>query len=118
MKSGVFILPIEHRDAGNAFAENTGWGSEVYSVPLSPAGEEPAAHYGCRVDVTEGFLELMSNPPAEAAPLLAVLIADFRETSDAAGHFSDVLAANRLTVWGGETNLEASVVSGQAEGEA
>ena len=42
------------------------------------------------------FLDLIANPPPEAAPLLAVLIADFRETSDAAGHFADVVEANGL----------------------
>lgn len=57
---------------------------------------QTVTHWGCRVDVTEGFLELMADPPPEAAPLIAVLIADFRETSDAAGHFADVVVANGL----------------------
>ena len=95
MTSAVLIVPAAAKAAANAFGESMGWGADNYTVALSSDGQT-VTHWGCRVDVTQGFLDLMADPPPEAAPLLAVLIADFRETSDAAGHFADVVDANGL----------------------
>lgn len=92
MHSAVFIIPAAYRDAGNALGEAMGWGPGNYSVALSPTGQEPATHYGCRADVGPSFIALMGNPPPEAAPVLAVLHADLRDTDDAYGHWSGVLA--------------------------
>lgn len=93
MTSAVLILPAAYLDAGNALGEAMGWGAGNYSVALSANGEEPATHYGCRAEVGPGFLALMEAPPEEALPVLAVLVADLRETDNGYGHWSDVLAA-------------------------
>lgn len=99
MQSGVFVLPAALRSAGNAFAISTGWGPNVYSVPLSPTGEEPATHYGCRADLSPAFFEMLADPPAEAAPLLAALVLDHRDAGgDPFGHWSEVIAAQGLQV--------------------
>lgn len=98
MHSAVFIIPAAYRDAGNALGEAMGWGPGNYSVALSPTGAEPATHYGCRADVTDGFLAMLADPPPEAAPVLAVLHVNIADTDDAYGHWSDVLATQNLMI--------------------
>lgn len=100
MTSAVLIVPAADRDAANAFGESMGWGPNNYSVPLTSDGTT-VSHYGCRADVTQGFLDLMANPPPEAAPVLSVLIADFRE-GDGYSHFMEVIQTHNLTLHEGE----------------
>ena len=96
MTSAVLILPAAYRTAGNAFGVAQGWGEGNFSVPLSASGLPPATHWGCRADVSGGFLELMADPPAEAIPLLAVMVASFDDAMMPFDHWSAVLADNGL----------------------
>lgn len=96
MTSAVLILPAAYRDAGNSFGVAQGWGEGNFSVPLSASGAEPATHWGCRADVTEGFLAMMADPPAEAMPLLAVMVASFDDNAAPLDHWMATLAANGL----------------------
>jgi hypothetical protein len=98
LKSGVFIIPAEHQDDGNAFAENTGWGHMVYSVPLSPTGEEPATHSGCRADLYPAFLAMLDDPPEDALPILAVVHMDISDTLTGFDHWTAVLDGLGLVV--------------------
>lgn len=102
MQSAVMIVPDAHKAAADAFGESMGWGPGNYSVPLSPTGALPATHWGCRANVSEGFLELLADPPAEAAPILAVVTMDIRSTDDARGHFLEVAAGIGLRMVEGE----------------
>lgn len=97
MTSAVLILPAAYRDAGNAFGVAQGWGEDNFSVPLSADGAEPATHYGCRADVTQGFLDMMADPPAEAVPLLAVMVSSFADGVQPYDHWIATLAENGLT---------------------
>lgn len=96
MTSAVLILPDAYRGAGNAFGVAQGWGEGNFSVPLSASGLPPATHWGCRADVLGGFLELMANPPDEAAPLLAAMVYSFDDTRMPFDHWTEVLAVNGL----------------------
>lgn len=98
MTSAVLIVPDADRDAANAFGESMGWGPNNYSVALSADGAEPATHWGCRADVGQAFLDLMANPPAEAAPILLTLIADFNDGLHPFEHWVSVLEDNNLQV--------------------
>ena len=97
MTSAVLILPAAYRDAGNAFGVAQGWGEDNFSVPLSADGLEPATHYGCRADVTEGFLAMMADPLPEAVPLLAVMVSSFADNAQPYDHWIATLAENGLT---------------------
>lgn len=94
MTSAVFIIPTAERDAANAFAASEGWGEDCFSVALTDGNG--VSHYGCRPDVTPGFLAKLAAPPPEAVPILEVLIADLRETDATHQHWLDVLAAQGL----------------------
>lgn len=96
MTSAVLILPAAYRDAGNNFGVAQGWGEDNFSVPLSATGLEPATHYGCRADVTDGFLAMMADPPAEAVPLLAVMVSSFADNVQPYDHWVTTLEANNL----------------------
>ena len=96
MTSAVLILPAAYRDAGNAFGVAQGWGEDNFSVPLSATGLEPATHYGCRAEVTEGFLAMMADPPADAVPLLADMVSSFDDNAAPFDHWTSVLAENNL----------------------
>jgi hypothetical protein len=99
LTSAVFILPAAMRDAGNTLAENMGWGSNCYSVPLSPTGSAPATHWGARADVPQSFFDLLADPPAEAAPVLAELFLDTMENcDDRRGHMDSAAAKQGLQV--------------------
>ena len=96
MTSAVLILPAAYRDAGNAFGVAQGWGEDNFSVPLSATGLEPATHYGCRADVTEGFLAMMADPPVEALPLLSVMVSSFEDNVQPYDHWVATLELNGL----------------------
>lgn len=99
--SAVLILPEAYRQAGNDLSAEMGWqpvGAEpgTYSVPLCTDGV--LTHWGCRADVTQGFIDMVENPTPETQPLIDVLIYDWRVTGDPYQHFVDVITANNLTV--------------------
>lgn len=96
MTNAVMILPAAYLDAGNAFGVAQGWGEGNFSVPLSASGIAPATHWGCCAEVGPGFLAMMASPPAEAAPLVAVMVSSFDDARMPFDHWSDVLAANGL----------------------
>lgn len=96
MTSAVLILPAAYRDAGNAFGVAQGWGDGNFSVPLSASGTTPVTHWGCRADVTEGFLTMMADPPPEAVPLLAVMVSSFADGVQPYDHWIATLAENGL----------------------
>jgi len=99
--SAVLILPEAYRTAGNDLSASMGWqpvGADpgTYSVPLMTG--DVLTHWGCRADVTQGFIDMVENPTPETQPLIDVLIYDFRVTGDPYTHFMDILAENGLTV--------------------
>ena len=99
--SAVLIMPAAYRTAGNTLSAEMGWqpvGADpgTYSIPLMTG--DTLTHWGCRADVTAGFIDMVENPPENAADLVAVLVYDWRVTGDPHGHFMDVIAANNLTV--------------------
>ena len=96
MTNAVMILPAAYLDAGNAFGVAQGWGEGNFSVPLSAYGSAPVTHWGCCAEVGPGFLAMMADPPAEAAPLLAVMVSSFDDAQMPFDHWSAVLAANGL----------------------
>ncbi len=98
MFSAVLILPAAYREAGNAFGVSQGWGEGNFSVSLSADGSQPATHWGCRPDVSQGFLDLMADPPAEAVPFLAALVSSFSGTLAPYDHWTQTLAENGLSV--------------------
>jgi hypothetical protein len=98
MTSAVMIIADAYRAAGNAFGEAMGWGPGVYSVPLSPTGDEPATHWGLRADAGDALLAVLADPPPEAAALAPHVTYDLRETDDPFGHWQDVLAGLGLAV--------------------
>ena len=99
--SAVLILPAAYRTAGNDLSAEMGWQPVgpvpgTYSIPLLTG--DTLTHWGCRADVTQGFIALVENPPENAAALVAVLVYDWRVTGDPHGHFLDVITANGLVV--------------------
>ena len=99
--SAVLILPAAYRTAGNNLSAEMGWqpvdaDPGTYSIPLMTG--DTLTHWGCRADVTQGFIAMVENPTPETQPLVDVLIWDFRVTGDPYGHFVDVIAAQGLTV--------------------
>lgn len=96
--SAVLIMPVEHRDAINLLGQAMGWGPENYSVPLSPDGNEPITHCGCRSMADVVFPALMQAPPPEAveagaSELLTLLHVDLRADDDRSNHFEEAAAA-------------------------
>ena len=99
--SAVLILPAAYRQAGNDLSAEMGWqpvGADpgTYSIPLLTG--DTLTHWGCRADVTQGFIDMVENPPEDAAALVAVLVYDWRVTGDPHTHFLDVITANGLVV--------------------
>ena len=97
--SAVLILPAAYRDAGNTLSAEMGWqpvGADpgTYSIPLMTG--DTLTHWGCRADVTQGFIDMVENPTPEVQPLVDVLIYDWRVTGDPHTHFVDVITANGL----------------------
>ena len=97
MTTRVFIIPAEHKDAGNTMSEHMGWGEPVYVQPLSATGQEPITHWGFPAVISPEFLELWGNPPPEAVDLVAATYTDTREGDGTTGHWYDVLAELGLT---------------------
>lgn len=98
MQSAVMIVPAAGLAAANAFGASMAWGNSNFTVALSASGALPATHWGCRADVSDGFLALLQDPPPEAAPVLAVVKIDIRVTDDPAGHFREVSAGLGLAI--------------------
>lgn len=98
MTSAVLIVPASTLAAANALGELMGWGPRNYTVPLGPSPQGPITHWGCRAEVQPGYFDLLADPPPEAMPVLAVLIADYRETDDPNQHAMDVLAELGLCI--------------------
>ena len=96
MTSAVLILPDAYRDAGNAFGVDQGWGENNFYVALSGDGSEPATHWGCRGDVTQGFVDMVTNPAPEHAGLAFVLLADFNDALSPYDHWTQTIADNGL----------------------
>ena len=99
--SAVLILPAAYRTAGNTLSAEMGWqpvGADpgTYSIPLMTG--DTLTHWGCRADVTAGFIDMVENPAPEVQPLVAVLVYDWRVTGDPHTHFLDVIAGQGLTV--------------------
>jgi len=99
--SAVLILPAAYRQAGNNLSAEMGWqpvGADpgTYSIPLMTG--DTLTHWGCRADVTAGFIDMVENPSPEVQPLVDVLIYDWRVTGDPHTHFLDVITANGLVV--------------------
>ena len=95
--SAVLILPAAYREAGNTLSAEMGWqpvdaDPGTYSIPLMTG--DTLTHWGCRADVTAGFIDMVENPSPETQPL----VYDWRVTGDPHGHFVDVIAAQGLTV--------------------
>lgn len=95
MTSAVLIIPADHLKAANAFGAESGWGDGCFSVALSPTGNAPATHYGCRADVSQSFVAMVAKPPPELEWLAAVLDADFSELPGGE-HWPAVLADRGL----------------------
>lgn len=100
MTSAVIIAPVTFKEAATQFAISQGWQSEgavpgTFSVELQTNGV--TTHWGCRADVTQGFIDLMAEPPSEALPLLENLIIDLSDTVYGREHFEQVLQANNLS---------------------
>lgn len=102
--SAVLILPAAYRTAGNDLSASMGWqpvdaDPGTYSIPLCAiAAPTVVTHWGCRADVTQGFVDMVESPTPETQPLIDVLIYDWRVTGDPHGHFVDVIAENELTL--------------------
>jgi hypothetical protein len=94
--SAVLIVPAADRDMANAFGESMGWGPNNYSVALTSDGTT-ISHYGCRADVSQGFIDMVANPPPEAQPIVDVLIYDFRE-GNGYSHFHEIIGGLNLTL--------------------
>ena len=99
--SAVLILPAAYRTAGNTLSAEMGWqpvdaDPGTYSIPLMSG--DTLTHWGCRADVTQGFIDMVENPTPEVQPLVDVLIYDWRVTGDPHTHFLDVITANGLVV--------------------
>lgn len=97
MTTRVFIIPAAYKDAGNAMAQQMGWGAPVFVKPLSADGQEPITHWGFPAIVGSEFMALWDNPPEEAAQLVAAVWTDDRDGDDTAGHWHATLEAMGLT---------------------
>jgi len=99
MTSAVLIVTTANLDAANALGEAMGWGPGNYSVPLSADSVLPATHYGCRAEVTQGFIDMLITPPEDNPLAVAVinnLIYDFSDGEDGYSHFIRVITENNL----------------------
>ena len=105
MTTRVFIIPAELKDAGNAMATAMGWGGPVFVQPLSSDGQEPITHWGFPAHVNAEFVALWSDPPPEAADLVAAVDIDDRVGDDTAGHWWARLAELGLQVVANDEDL-------------
>ena len=101
-KSAVFIVPAAARVAVNAFSASMGWqepGAEpgVFCAALTADGAT-ITHWGARPDIGPEHEAMLTNPPADAAPLLAVMIWDIAQDGAwGSPHFDAVLASHGLS---------------------
>ena len=65
----VLLIPSEHLETINTFAEEFGWGPNSLSIPL--VDQEGSDWFGAHVWVSQSFLDLLESPP-EGAPLEAL----------------------------------------------
>ena len=98
MTTRVFVIPAELREAGNAVATALGWGGPVFVQPLSSDGQEPITHWGFPAHVNAEFMALWSDPPEEAADLVAAVDIDDRAGDDTTGHWRERIDALGLQV--------------------
>jgi hypothetical protein len=109
--SVVLICPAANRDQANLLACALGHDvlpGNTFSAPLSATGEAPATHYGCRATAQQAFVDLFHGaaqgqlPPipwedyglteADVFALLPLLTFDARPSTDASGHYDEVIA--------------------------
>lgn len=103
MTSAVLITPLNLKPSADKVGESMGWGPENYTLPLSDDGGDTLTHYACRTDVTEGFIEMLANPPEipGVALVLSFLIVDLSETLWGKEHLDAALESNNLTYYVG-----------------
>lgn len=113
--SAVLICPAASQDKANRLSCALGHDvlpGKTFTAGLSADGSEPATHYGCRAIAKQDFVDLFAGAAQGVLPdlpwadygltvedvqsLLGALVADFRGSSDGAGHFDDVATANGL----------------------
>ena len=103
-KSTVLIIPAAMRDAGNAVAEEMGWGPNNYSVALTDGAASPT-HYGLHrfaCETFEGWVtgtEPLPDGMDHAQAVIDALIYSFSDEIRNREHFNAVLTANDLAVW-------------------
>ena len=91
----VLIVPAVHRDEANALGASMGWGNGNFSVPLSDDGVT-VTHYGCRLSVSQAFLDVMLTDLIAGVPWGSQLINDVAD--DKTSHFDTVVADYNLQV--------------------
>lgn len=103
MVSTVLITPAALKSVADVVGSAMGWGPENYTLPLSDDGGDTLTHYACRTDVTEGFIEMLANPPEipGVALVLSSLIVDLSETLWGKEHLDAALEVNNLTYYVG-----------------
>ena len=103
MPSAILIIPAALKPAADAVGAAMNWGPENYTLHLSADGGASLTHYGCRTDVTQGFLQLMADPPAipGVATVLSALIVDLSETLWGADHLAAALIAHAMEPYHG-----------------
>lgn len=100
-KSCVLIVPAEARAAAGAFAAARGWqlpGADpgMFCAALTADGAT-ITHWGARPDIGPEHEAMLSSPPADAAPLLAVMIWHIAQDGAwGSPHFDAVLSAHGL----------------------
>jgi hypothetical protein len=88
------------------------WPGNTFSVPLSPTGESPPTHYGCRGDSTQEFVAILADASDGTLPdapwglfqltpelvggVLGRMIVSVLPTDARSNHFEAVLAENGL----------------------
>lgn len=92
MPSMILIVSDAMREAANRLGEAIGRGPNNYSVALSPTGQPPATHWGCRAEASQEFLDLLANPPEEAIPIMQAVHIDTSDVGDPRAHFLGVAA--------------------------
>jgi hypothetical protein len=103
--SVVMILPDAAKSSGNSFATAHGWQEaqgDTFSVPLTADGTS-VTHWGTHASADDNgpLARMFTAPPAEALPLLSVMVHSLRPYDETWGapHFDEVAAANGLARW-------------------
>jgi len=107
--SAVLIVAAASRYICNQLAEALGYGPNNYSVPLSADGNGPATYFGCRAQVNEVFVEMVSSAsqgslpeidgmtPQEVAGAFMAMSIDIQPAGDAYNHFVSYTQSLGLT---------------------